>query len=230
MDAKRAIERGPQSGMAVGSVAGRSTRGGICALLATFLLVASPAAKGAPSNVSPNEPFAGSLKQQCLKAGLTMPRILSTRMRRPGNDSGLPQRVIVRVSYVAMPDACEDRFRRTGQFLIQIKDKSRKRWRNLTVTGKRTWEGVQIWADGSPSSIDVGPSGHGPSAHGDSWYYNKTCRPVRAIVRNRVTSATPKKVWIKRKGQRGFWGTHYPLLGQKSKKFRVELGGHCAKG
>jgi hypothetical protein len=220
-------------------------------IVSLLLLSAGPALAGYPASAQ-HVPHLGSggtdsmvmtatseaeLKETCADAGLEGPEVLESNMTKPGSSAGLPQYVHGRFLYTLMPDACKDQFRRFAWYLVQIKDKSRNIWRNMTISGKKYWDSLQIDETGEykdrykegkgQADFLLGPSGHGVSANSNSWFYNKNCRPVRTLIKTKVVKNEPRKAPIK--GEPGLYRTVFPIVGQKIKRVAVKVLGKCAK-
>lgn len=179
-----------------------------------------------------------TLKKECADAGLAGPEVLESVMTKPGSSGGAPQYVKGSFLFSLMPDACKDRFRRFASYLVQIKDKGRNRWRNMTTDGRRQWARLQIDETGefedryrqgqAQGDFLLGPSGHGVTAAKNGYYYNKNCRPVRAFIRTTVARNKPRKVHDI-KGQPGLYRFVYPKVKEKLKKVPVKVLGKCAR-
>lgn len=181
---------------------------------------------------------AAELKKACVDAGLEGPEVLYSHMVKPGVSSKGPSQLVRgNFLYNLMPKFCKDKFRRFASFLVQIKDKGSNKWRNMTNTGKKYWDELQIDEAGeytdqegkALAELSLYPAGHGgPPNDPNSYYFNKNCRPVRSFIRTKVVKDKPRKVHDF-PGQPGLYRIVYPKVGEKIKKVAVEVLGKCAK-
>ena len=181
---------------------------------------------------------AAELKKACVDAGLAGPEVLSSYMVKPGVSSkGPSQSVEGRFLYDRMPKFCKEKFKRFASFLVKIKDKVGNKWRNMTNTGKKYWDGLQIDEAGeytdqegkALAELSLYPSGHGGFSNDpNSYYFNKTCRKVISFVRTRIVKNKPRKVHDF-PGQPGLYRLVYPKIKEEIKRVPVELLGKCAK-
>jgi hypothetical protein len=199
----------------------------VAAILSAVMALVSGAGAAGPT-----------LKKECADASLAGPEVLESIMTKPGSSGGAPQYVKGSFLYSLMPDACKDNFRRFASYLVQIKDKGRNRWRNMTIDGRRHWARLQIDETGefkdryrqgqAQGDFLLGPSGHGVTADKNGYYYNKNCRPVRAFLRTTVVKNRPRKVHDI-KGQPGLYRLVYPKVKEKFKRVAVTVLGKCAR-
>ena len=191
-----------------------------------------------PEEATPST--AAELKKACVDAGLEGPEVLYSHMVKPGVSSKGPSQLVrSNFLYNLLPKFCKDKFRRTASFLVQIQDKTSNKWRNMTNTGKKYWDGLQIDEAGeytdqegkALAELSLYPAGHGgPPNDPNSYYFNKNCRPVRTFIWTKILKNDPYKVKIKKDPfPKPFWVTRYPVAGQKIKKVAVEVLGKCAK-
>jgi hypothetical protein len=202
----------------------------------TTLEEAPPPETTPPEEVPPAT--AAELKKACVDAGLEGPEVLYSHMVKPGVSSKGPSQLVRgNFLYNLMPKFCEGKFRRFASFLVQIKDKGSNKWRNMTNTGKKYWDSLQIDEAGeytdqegkALAELSLYPAGHGgPPSDPNSYYFNKNCRPVRSFIMTKVVKDKPKKVHDF-PGQPGLYRWVYPKAGQKIKKIAVEVLGKCAK-
>jgi hypothetical protein len=184
---------------------------GLVAALGANGIANSQGSKAEALNI---EATANGLKEDCIQAGLRMPRITRAVMKNPGSKRGKTQEIYVDARYGPMPLGCEGKFEREGEFKSQIQNpRHRKRW-----VSYHPWNGLYFGNEAGNGKGAESPSGHEASAY----FINCNSKPkVRVLIRNRVVKDKIVKTPIE--GEPGLFKETRPVVAQKIMKKPIKV-------
>jgi hypothetical protein len=126
-----------------------------------------------------------SLRQECIREGLIMPKLEHAYMLHPGRTGAYNSQLTkIGATYnVAKPEECDD--------YIWI----RKGWVEMKTTDRHVWKDITIpWVDTSGDAPRY-DSGYGETnGHLGDWFFWKPDRKVRAVLENIVEDTDTHKV------------------------------------